>query len=174
MKKWICLLWMGLLLTGCGAQQTYETLGDVCDDLPVSAQAMEIAVELPREAASAVMEGDSAETLYFADGYTICLQTLEAGDLNKTLQTCTGFPKSKLNVLETNREGYNCYEAVWSCVGETGDQLGRIAVLDDGNYHYTVTVMADARSAGELSEQWQSLFRSLRLIEPGTQVNSGS
>lgn len=173
MKKLLCLVWLMLLLVGCGAEETYETLGDVYGE-PVSAQALEIALDVPQNAVTQVMEGEGSGTLYFADDYTICLQVMDGGDLNSTLLACTGFEKSRLNMVETKTDGYKRYEAVWSCAGENGDQVGRIAVLDDGNYHYTVTVLADAEAAGELSGDWQAMFRSFRLTEPGTQVNSGS
>jgi hypothetical protein len=48
-------------------------------------------------------------------------------------------------------------------MGESGQLVCRAAVLDDGNYHYCLTAVAPAANAGELSEQWNALFASLRL-----------
>lgn len=170
-KRIVCLTGMLLLLAGCSGKQTYETISDVNIE-PVSAQAMKIVLDIPRDAATQVMEGEDTGTIYFADDYTLCVQVLEAGDLNGTLLACTGFEREKLQLQETQTAGHKRYEAVWSCAGESGDQVGRIAVLDDGNYHYTVTTMADAEKAGELTAKWHSVYRSFRLEDPDAQVNS--
>ena len=55
------------------------------------------------------------------------------------------------------------YEYVWSTPGEAEDQICRGIILDDGFYHYAVTVMADYSQAGELQETWQSVFESVVL-----------
>jgi VCBS repeat-containing protein len=62
--------------------------------------------------------------------------------------------------MHTKQAETDRYESVWSAVGEGEDQVGRLVILDDGNYHYAVTVMAPAETAGELTKTWQKLLNS--------------
>lgn len=162
MKKcWIFIL-LALMLTGCGAAQTFET---VADDLiqPVMAPAGELTLALPDSAAAQTIQNDEGGTLYFCDGYILTVQTLDAGDMEQTAKTLCGFGTDSLTVIETMSGTVKRRDWVWMAAGEGGDQLGRAAVLDDGNYHYCVTVMADAETAGTLDEEWNSIFSSLTL-----------
>ena len=103
--------------------------------------------------------------LYQCDGYEIAVQTLESGNLDATLQTLTGFDAGELSPMQTNRCGVACYEAAWSAAGENGDQIGRIMVLDDGSYHYCVSVMASAEDAAQCADAWKALLESVALAE---------
>lgn len=173
MKRiWIVSMLL-MFLSGCAAQETFETVG-VIDDIPMTSPAWEIAADIPDTLVAAAMETDNAGTLYLCDDYMMTMHTLTGGDLNGTFMECTGFEKDKLQPMETVTNGTTRYETVWSSVSETGDQIGRIAIIDDGNFHYVLTVMADAEKAGDLAETWQMLFRSFRIEEPGSIINSGS
>ena len=78
-------------------------------------------------------------------------------------------------MLETAQENAKRYVCVWTAVGENGNQVGRLAVLDDGAYHYILTAMAEESIAGKLSgEVWDDVFSSFRLIAPEDVVSSGS
>ena len=55
MKYWIFLLLMALLLTGCGAEDTFETVADELV-LPVMAMPGRITVDLPGDTAMPVIE----------------------------------------------------------------------------------------------------------------------
>lgn len=167
---WLLVL---MCLAGCAAEPDYETVADLPVE-PVIAQAMEMVVDLPAQTVVGVMESGEGSTLYFAEHYTVCLQTLEAGDLNRTLEVCTGFSRDRLQLMQTKAGEWDRYEAGWSCVSDQGDQIGRICVLDDGKYHYALTLMTLASQAEHVQESWQALLRSFRLEMPGTQVNSGS
>ena len=162
MKKIMVLALVTMLLTGCTAEETLET---VADDLvqPVMAQPAEIAVSLPGEVSIPTMEGDTGR-MYLASDYEIYIQTLEAGDLNATIQTVSGFERDNLTVMETNPDGINRYEFVWVSAGETGERLGRGVVLDDGNYHYVMTVLRDVETAENSQIVWDDVFSSFRLV----------
>ncbi len=121
-----------------------------------------ITFDLPEDAAAQVISGENG-TLYFCDGYEIMVQTLSSGDLNRTLQTLTGYSADALTVIETATSNVKRYESAWTAAAEEGDQVGRTVILDDGNYHYCLSVMASAREAGSLQECWQALFSSLAL-----------
>lgn len=162
MKKLMYLLCLVLLLVGCSAEKSYETMGTLSPE-PEKAAMMNIKLEVPEDAAAHVMGTEQEGRIYFGADYTLCLQVMYAGDLNQTLQECTGFEREHLDILETKTALYKRYEAVWTGVGEGGAHLGRIAVLDDGNYHYVLTAMADAQNAGKLSQTWQPIFQSFGL-----------
>lgn len=162
MKKiWIVLL-CGLCLTGCGATETMETISD---DLEVSAQlpAAQVELSVPGEMETAVLDAGDGSRLYMCDGYTVTVQTLNGGDLEKSVQTVTGFSKDSLTVMQTEAEGIVTYECAWSATGEEGDQTCRAVILDDGMYHYAVTVMADYSLGGDLRETWQEILGSVKL-----------
>lgn len=162
-----------LLLSGCASQETFETIGAV-DQVPADAQPWEIGVDLPEGLTTAASQAEGAEKLFLCEDYTVITQIMEGGDLNNTFKTCTGYPLETLQVVKTAEDGVTRYDSVWTCASETGDQVGRIAVLDDGRYHYVLTAMSDALKAGGLAETWQTMFRSFRIEEPGSVINSGS
>ncbi len=174
MKKcWVVLLVL-LLLTGCGQPKAYETVMDsgIQEIVP---EKLEIVVNLPSNASQTVMTMDSGEKLYFCDNYTMCLQTVEAGDLQKTVLSVCGFYPDQLPVMETVQSGDKRYDFVWTSVGENGDQVGRCAIIDDGSYHYIVSTMADASETGDLTQgAWREIYNSFRIVPAEEIVSSGS
>ena len=165
MKRWmIAAALIALLLTGCRSVGTLETVTDTWD-VPQKPEPQELALELPKNAAIATLSSEEAGTLYFCNGYTVAVQTLPAGDLDGTLREITGYGRENLKIMETSAGECTRYDFVWSCAGESGDQVCRGAVLSDGNYHYTMTAMTDEDSAGALSETMQALFSSFILAK---------
>lgn len=162
MKKWLWMLLTALILTGCGAEETFETISDEPVQ-PASAQVREIFLSLPPEAVSPVLESEE-RMLYICGDYEICQQILEAGDLSETVETISGFSVEELTVMETRQGDTVRYDFVWASAGETGDRLGSAAILDDGHYHYCLSVLGDAETAREHKLVWQELFASFTLI----------
>ena len=161
MKLGIAVMMIILLLCGCGAEETMETIAD--DILqPVMAQPGEIQVSLPGETAMPAMESDSGR-MYLASDYEIYIQTLSSGDLSGTIREVSGHDQADMTVIHTEMDGTDRYEFVWSCMGENGDRLGRAVVLDDGNYHYVMTVLRDAESTVSTQICWQDVFSSFSL-----------
>ena len=173
LKKLGIVLALGLILSGCGAQETLETVSDLYVQ-PVSAVLQQVVVDIPQEASATVMQSDTAGTMYLCDDYTITLQTFASGDLDKTLQTATGYGKDKLQIMQTRTENAKRYECVWTAAGEGQTQVGRTCVLDDGSYHYVLTVMAAENRAGELMQAWKALMESFRIASPDVDFNTGS
>lgn len=161
MKKYVGILLISVFLTACGTEEVFET---VADELVLSAAAPvgEILVLLPEEAAAPASQSENG-TLYQCDGYDILLQTMAAGDLDATLKSVTGYGREALTVLETRDGALKRYDLVWSCLGESGEQVGRASVLDDGKYHYVLSVLGDAARAGEFETVWEELFSSYAL-----------
>ena len=163
MKKFWILLIVAIFLTACGGQETMETVSDIYD-IQAMSQLRRLDLQLPEDAVVESMENDNAGVIYFCDGYTLTVQMAESGDLDRTLRQTTGFGRDQLTVMQTLQEDVKRYDCVWSAVGEGGDQIGRAAVLDDGGYHYVVTVMADASVAGELTPIWQDILGSAKIV----------
>ena len=142
-----------VLLWGCANQETLETVADVWD-VPAMAAPRQISVELPEGA------GDTGR-LYVTDDYSLSLETLEAGDLDATLRQLTGRGKEDLTVMETQQGDAKRYEFVWAAAGETGEMLGRGAILDDGNYHYCMSLLRPAEEVSQIL--WNPVFESFSL-----------
>lgn len=162
MKIFAILLSVIVLLTGC-ANDVFETVDDQ-NDVQVMASPATLLLDLPASAAAPVMEGASGK-LYFCDDYELMAETLTAGNLDATLRTLTGFSREDLRIVQTKRCGISCYEGAWTAAGESGDQVGRVMVLDDGAYHYCISFLTAAEDAAACSAEWQSILDSVALTE---------
>ena len=164
MKKVCILLVLVALLCGCAVQPAWETVFDQLET-PVMAQMRQLDVALPKEATAPTLQSEDAGALYLCDGYTLSIQTMSAGDLDATMRSLSGFSKDQLTVMTTEKHGIRRYDCVWSAAGEGGDQVARAVILDDGNYHYAVTVMADFASAGDLADTWKDILDSVKFSD---------
>lgn len=164
MKKLCLVAAVVLMLTGCGEPEDFETMSDVYE-MPEPVNAQQTSMILDRETVSVGWE-DGEDKIYICDDFCVMVQTFSAGDLDATIRSITGYAKEKLMVMERTTEGVTSYECVWASAGEKGDQIGRMLILDDGNHHYALSVMADAEKAGELTETWQLLFDSFAIGQP--------
>ena len=160
MKKWMMLLAICTMLSGCAPEETFETVAD--EIFEVAAVPRQVAVDLPPEAAAPASESENG-AIYICDGYEITVQTLPGGDLDATVRTVSGYGREDLTVLESGQGELKRYDLVWACVGEEGERVGRCAVLDDGNYHYVLCVLTDADRVPEYEETWSALFGSYSL-----------
>lgn len=161
-KKIATALLLALLLSGCGAKETLETVADDIPLQPVLAQPAQISVRLPDNAVSPVLESDTQQ-LYFCEDYEIAIETRSSGDLSGTITALTGFAPEQLTVMHTSPEGVDRYEFVWAAAGEDGDRLGRGVVLDDGSYHYCMSVLRDAENPKKSQVVWSDVFSSFAL-----------
>lgn len=161
MKRMWVVFACAICLCGCNAEQTMETISD---DLTVLAeeQACEVAVSVADEDAVTFF-GEDGSRLYLCDNYTVTVQTLSGGDIDQSMRTVTGFSKDSMTVIKTVKDGITQYEYAWSAIGEKEDQICRGVMLDDGTYHYAVTVMADYSQAADLQDTWQAVFESVAL-----------
>lgn len=162
MKKIVAILLLAVLLCGCSAMETFETVNDGMEQ-PVMGQVKKVSLTLPESAASPVVNTEDGARLYLCKGYDLAVQTLAGGDIKRTVTALCGYAADQIRLMESNQDGEKRYEWVWSAVGEDGDQIGRAVVLAQGDYHYCVSVMAPAQSAGALENEWTELFASLRV-----------
>ena len=153
MKKLWILLALASLLCGCTSEETLETISDDIVQ-PVMAQPGEISVRLPDNAVAPVLESDS-EQVYLSEDYEIIVETVSGGDLSATIQRISGYTPDNLTVMETAQDGAKRYD---------GDQLRRAVILDDGNYHYCLSVLRDADTTEKSQIVWRDVFDSFKLI----------
>lgn len=161
MKKILLGLCCAIVLCGCAAEETVETVADDWAS-PVNAQQRQTYVKLPEEAASPAVESGS-DRLYQCEDYEITLQTLSGGDLKATVQGICGYDPEDLTVMHRQRDGVDSYEFVWTTMGEEGECVGRAKILDDGSYHYVLTVFADADKSHGCLGDWLYMFESFTL-----------
>ena len=159
MKRWGCICLLVILLSGCKAEETLETVSDEWI-VPVMAQPREISVRMPEDLMLPVLEQEGRQ-LYMGPNYEIMLETMAAGDLQATIRNLSGYEQEQLTILETDQGEWNRYEFVWTAAGEQGHRLGRAVILDDGDYHYCMSVLRDA---GESLVVWQDVFQSFSLV----------
>ena len=159
MKIIICVLCLVLLLSGCSSLD-FETISDNLLP-PQEIPASKMTVDLPEDAIQ--ISYHETGRLYCCDGYELTMEILPSGDLSQTIRELTGYPQDCLTVLETGTGELDRYECSWIAAGEGSDQVGRTVILDDGNYHYAISVTASADDAGSLQQVWQELLRSFAL-----------
>ena len=162
MKKYLVLLMIAALLTACAARDTFETVSDE-QLMPVMAQPKHISVSLPGETSLPVMENDNGR-VYVTNDYEILIQTMEAGDLQQTMEILSGHSIEDLTVMETFSDGISRYEFVWASLGEQGDLTGRGVILDDNDYHYCMSVLRRADEEEKSQIDWEQVFSSFCVI----------
>lgn len=164
MKKWcIVAVAAGLLLSGCGTQTTFETIADEVSQ-QVLAVPREMKVQLPSESAVFTMESPAHRTLYDCDGYIAATQSLPGGDVSSTLKEVTGYTLDQLKPVETEAGVYQRYDFVCTMAGENGDEVCRGTLIDDGSYHYVLTLTAQAEQVHDLEKTWKEITESFMII----------
>ena len=161
LKKWLLMMLCATLLTGC-ASATFETLGDIPHQQVDAPMPRKVILDLPEDTVQAVWSQED-DTMYLCQDYTVHLQVLSAGDLQSTIRQVSGFEKENLTILESRCGDHDRFEWVWIATGEGGDAVYRCAVLSDANFHYALTLSANAETAGNLTEQWNNIMRSFCL-----------
>lgn len=172
MKKLFVLLLLTSMLLGCGAEETFEVVEDVIPAEPVVAP-QQFFVSLPDEAVTPTFQDENG-TLYECQNYTISKQITESGDLEKTVKALTGQSQENIQIIQTFYEECDRYDLVWASAGEEGLQLGRACILDDGNYHYSLSTMTDEEASGQLRDTIQDMYDSCALLDPEINLSTGS
>ena len=161
MKRWILLVCLMGLLCGCAAVPTFETVDDFYEHLDAEEPAS-VTYSIPQGEKTQVIRSDSG-CIYLCDGYEVAVETLPGGDLKRTMEILTGFGEEALAVMQTGTNQLPRYECAWTSAGEGAQQVGRTVVLDDGNFHYCLTLTALQDEAGALQAVWQEITQSFGL-----------
>ena len=90
------------------------------------------------------------------------VQTLPGGDLDATVRTLTGFSREDITVIKTDAQEPQRWEFAWAAAGEPGQRVGRGLILDDGTYHYCLTVLQDDGDE-DCQIIWSEVFNSFEL-----------
>lgn len=162
MKKWWMIPVLVLLLTGCGARETFENVTDVYT--PVEPAVKEMVLALPEEAAASAMESGDGAALYDCGSYEIQVEICTGGDLDGTVRRLTGCDPRRITVIKSTQGDLKRYDFTWCAAGETGERVGRAAILDDGCSHYCVTVLGEEADAGTLQTSWNTLLQSFNVV----------
>lgn len=173
MKKVVMIVVLAAICAGCSKEKTMETVADV-QDAQVIAPMQQIMVQLPTEMASPVLESEEMGTLYECDDYSVTAQIVESGDLVETIYNATGMDKENLQIIQTMQGDLKRYQWVWAAGADSGIQVGRGCILDDGTYHYVLTSLADEAVAGEVQSAWNEIFSSFRLNASMEDLSTGS
>lgn len=161
MKKMLLIVILVLMLAGCAREKTWETVADEAVQ-PVMAEPREIYVALPEESVLPAMESDSGK-LYICKDFDVMVETLESGDLNRTIEAVCGQSRDSLTVMETENTDHTRYDFVWTSSGDEGELVGRCAILDDGDYHYVLSASVEASAFSEFEEILSGMFESFCL-----------
>ena len=160
MRK-LLLLMTVLMLTGCGAAETYETVHDEPVVAAVS-EPREMQYWLAQDPVLPAMESEEG-TLYLCGDYDVMVQTMPSGDLSGSVYRVSGFTPEELTLIQTETGDIDKYEFVWTSATEAGHQIGRATLLDDGDYHYVLSATIDAELMEEYQEVWNGIFESFEL-----------
>lgn len=164
MKKCWIIPVVALLLSGCQAKPTFETIPDVCTET-VSQPAQQITVDLPQEAQVPALQSEEGSTLYFCEDYTVMAYTLPAGNMDETLRTATGYSKDALRTMQSYAPEGDCFVCAWTTAGEGEMLVGNARIIDDGSYHYVVTVLSPESRSGAAGKEIRAVLDSM-CLEP--------
>ena len=165
MRKLIWIAAAALLLTGCAAEEepVFETIGEIRYESAAVVEPYMVEFDLPEEAASQVMAGQDGATLYNWENFEVCVQTVESGNLDATLEMVTGVGADSLTVMKKNWSDMILYQTVWSATGEDGVLLGRALIADDGYYHYCISIIGPETENSQ--PVYDQIVSSLRIGE---------
>lgn len=157
----IAIALFALVLTACGPEETpvFETVGQdayLSQEKPAPGQ---MEVMIPEEAVSQTMAGGIGGELYTWEDHSLQLQTLDGGDIRRTVEEVTGFDYDELTVMASQKGELMYYQTVWCTAGEEGTLLGRALIADDGNYHYCISLLSPEDSdSGEVYDRLCASF----------------
>ncbi len=180
MKVFWMALMVAVLLCGCASEQTLETVADDPAQAVAAVSPRHIDVRLPEGAVAPVLDS-TAEKRWpttrprlwrrSAPGILMCgcrrgpwPRCWTAPQSRCIIETLSGHSREDLTVMQTSLDGIDRYEFVWAAAGEKGDRLGRGVILDDGSYHYCLSVLRDAEQEGKSQIVWQDVFASFTVV----------
>ena len=162
MKKGIVWIMLMLLLTGCSSETTYETIGNVWEESEPTAVQGTMDFALPEGARMEVLE-ENGSKYYSVGNWEIWTQVYPSGNIRSTIELVTGLEPDMPTVVRQQVEDMTCHETAWSTTGEDGMKAARTAVLDDGNYHYCISVMVPESDAEEVGDFFTQILDSVSI-----------
>lgn len=163
MKKLLIGLLLAAMLSGCGVEPVYETIGDVWGQAEPAVSPGRMRVLLPEGAEMEVMDGNG-DSFYRVGDWDLWTRVLSGGDINKTLETLSGLDAGCLTVIDHKLGDYQCHETTWSATAEEGTQVIRAGILDDGSYHYCLCVSVPQEDATQVDELFEQVLEGTSII----------
>lgn len=174
-KGIIALLFSSLMLlvfsTGCS--KSAETgIELVADTLPQASAAPRytMVLAMPTDVEEVFSPSDEARQLYAQPGgaLTITTEVLQAESLDILLSELTGLERSCLTMITTWQEGLPKHDLTWTAAGESGMNVYRSAILDDGTYYYIATAAVPEEQAAEYANEMRVCLSGAFLAATGT------
>lgn len=169
MKKrfWIAAISMVWFLSGCTAQNTWETVKDVLPEEAVSVMedAYRVWLDVPDDALLALASDDGTQMVYEqTEGeYEITVQTFLSSEPESVMRRLTGFEPEQVQTLQTRRFGLPEYQFAWFTTGADGGWLCRADLLQDDVYCYAVTFSVREGIGAKYAETAQQVFQSIAM-----------
>ena len=158
--KWVLSVVLLMVLAGCSAAPTWETVEDISLPEIVQPAAYEIQMALP-DGAELLWETDSGKQ-YQLNHMEIESIRYYASDLDAAVEYVSGFAADRLDILETSRFGMPEYRFAWCSQTEEGARLYRADLVMDGSTCYALICSAP-EDAGEFHDQARQVFSSFGL-----------
>jgi len=150
------------MLSGCGGEPVYETIGDVWEQTEPAARPGRMEVPLPEGTQMEVMDG-LGDSYYRVGSWDLWTNVLPGGDVKKSIQTLSAMNTDTLTVLKRSRGELECFETTWSVVSEEGQRVVRAGILNDGTYHYCLCISAPEEEAEDAGEVFAQILREVRI-----------
>lgn len=163
MKRILVCVMAAAMLSGCAAEPVYETIGNAMEDTQPVAAPGTIELVLPEDAQMQVVEDEFGSKSYRIGDNEVWTQVRTGGDISATMEQVTGISAEALTVMEYQLMDMPCYELAWITATEEGMKVARTAVIDDGNYHYCVSLMMPEEKAESLGDSFSELLSGLRV-----------
>jgi hypothetical protein len=148
LKKWAWLPLCALLLAGCAAEPTWETVNDTIEDAATVAalgeEPYQIIFSVPMDAVLETFSQSDTRTVYTqADGeYEIEAMVLPTASIDEVVAELTGFAPDAVQTIKTERFSMPEYRFVWYSSSDEGGYLCRASVLTDAEYSYALVFSA--------------------------------
>lgn len=161
MKSYVGMLMIAIALSGCAAEPTFETIGNVwanttAEELPAS-----IEFGVPDDTQMEVMESNGSCRSYQIGEWMLWTEILDGGDIQETMQILTGMENPEM--ISHPSGAYQCYESVWTVTEEAGESVVRTGVIPKGAYHYCLSMKAPSAEAQQMGEAFRAILENVYL-----------
>ena len=163
LKKIMFFVLIMLTLTGCGAEPTFETIGNVWDNPQAAQTPASIEFALPEDAQMEVMESTDDCKSYQIGDWMLWTEIVTGGDVMQTMENLTGMDADCLNVISHPLGNYQCHETAWSAFDEEGESVIRTAVIPYGEYHYCLSLKAPKEDARKVGSFFSGILKNVYL-----------
>lgn len=163
LKNIMIFLLAVLSITGCAAEPTFETIGNVWDNPQIRESPASIEFALPDDAQMEVMETADTGKCYQIGQWMLWTEILNGGDVAATMETLTGASADSLNIIEHPLGQYQCHETAWATSEEEGEYVIRTAVISKGEYHYCLSLKVPKEDARQVGSFFSGILRNVYL-----------